>query len=279
MQRDHYDRIQEAAGFVAKRISVEPAVGLVLGSGLGGLAEDMDDGIRIPFETIPHFPRSTVEGHAGRLVAGHLSGLPVLVMQGRFHYYEGYSLEEVVFPVRMMKRLGVRVLLVTNAAGGVNPLYVPGDLMIIADHLNLLMQNPLAGWNDERLGPRFPDMTEAYDRELRALLHAAGVKTGIALREGVYAALPGPSYETPAEIRMLRLLGADAVGMSTVPEVIAARHAGLRVAGISCISNMAAGIQGRPLSHQEVIETGKRVQAVFASLIRQFLRELSVVVG
>nr|WP_131927648.1 purine-nucleoside phosphorylase [Effusibacillus lacus] len=267
-------RIQEAAKAIKDRVQPVPAVGLVLGSGLGVLAEEVQDAIRVPYGEIPHFPVSTVEGHAGQFVFGTFAGKFVAMMQGRFHYYEGYSLEQVTFPVRVMKQLGIDTIIVTNAAGGINPEWEAGDLMLIRDHLNLTSQNPLIGHNEADLGPRFPDMSDAYNRELRELVKQVADKLGIGLREGVYAGLTGPSYETPAEIRMLRKLGGDAVGMSTVPEVIVAKHMGMRVIGISCISNMAAGILDQPLSHDEVMDTAERVKSKFSSLVREIVREL-----
>jgi purine-nucleoside phosphorylase len=260
-------QIREAAAFIRGKTSLEPEIALILGSGLGVLADHVEDAAVIPYEDIPHFPLSTVEGHAGELVIGRLAGRTVVIMRGRFHMYEGYGPELTAFPVRVMKELGARTLVVTNAAGGINTSFEPGDLMLITDHLNLTGRNPLVGPNDPGLGPRFPDMSEAYSRRLRAIALETAREQGLALREGVYAGLLGPSYETPAEIRMLRVLGADAVGMSTVAEVIAARHTGLEVLGISCISNMAAGILDQPLSHEEVMETTERVKSRFLALV------------
>ncbi|WP_445612630.1 purine-nucleoside phosphorylase [Geobacillus sp. YF-1] len=267
--------IEKAADVLRQRMPVPPAIGLILGSGLGVLADEIEEAVRIPYEEIPGFPVSTVEGHAGRLVYGRLEGATVVAMQGRFHYYEGYSLQEVTFPIRVMKALGVRELIVTNAAGGVNERFHPGDLMVISDHINLLGTNPLIGPNDPELGPRFPDMTEAYSRRLRQLAKDAAARLGIRLHEGVYVANTGPSYETPAEIRMIRALGGDAVGMSTVPEVIVARHAGMEVLGISCISNLAAGMNDAPLHHDEVVETAERVKADFLRLVKAIVAELA----
>lgn len=260
-------KIEEAAAHIASRCRVEPEIGLILGSGLGVVGDRLEEAVTIPYGDIPHFPVSTVEGHAGELALGLLEGRKVALMRGRFHLYEGYDAEQIALPIRVLKRLGVRTLLVTNAAGGINTSFVPGDLMLISDHLNLTGRNPLVGRNDDSLGPRFPDMSEAYSKRLRAVARETAAALGIPLREGVYAGLLGPSYETPAEIRMLRALGADAVGMSTVTEVIAARHAGLEVLGISCISNMAAGILDQPLSHEEVMETTERVKERFLSLV------------
>ena len=235
------EKIEQAAAMIRKQSSIHPRIGLILGSGLGVLADEIEEAVVIPYAKIPHFPVSTVEGHAGRLVLGRLEGQAVVAMQGRFHLYEGYSLEEVTFPIRVMKRLGVETVLITNAAGGINESFQAGDLMLIRDHINFMFRNPLVGPNDPELGDRFPDMTEAYDADLRRLAKKVAEKLGIDLKEGVYAAMLGPSYETPAEIRMLRTVGGDAVGMSTVPEVIVARHAGIRVLGLSCIANMARG--------------------------------------
>jgi purine-nucleoside phosphorylase len=265
------EQVEEAAAWIRGRTDARPEIGLILGSGLGVLAEAMKGATAIPYREIPHFPVSTVAGHAGELVVGEAAGRPVLLMNGRFHLYEGYPAQAVAFPVRVMKALGVHTLVVTNAAGGINTTFQPGDLMLIEDHLNLTGQNPLVGPNDESIGPRFPDMSEAYSARLRELARAVAEQQGLCLVSGVYAGLLGPSYETPAEIRMLRALGADAVGMSTVTEVIAARHAGLEVAGISCISNMAAGILPQPLSHREVMETAERVKERFLGLITGLL--------
>lgn len=262
-----YEMIQEAADYISAKITTAPEVGLILGSGLGILADLVEQGVVIPYGEIPHFPTSTVEGHAGELLIGEIAGRTVVMMKGRFHMYEGYGPQATAFPVRVMKALGVKTLLVTNAAGGVNTTYHPGDLMLIEDHLNLTGQNPLIGPNDDKLGARFPDMSDAYTRRLRTIAKDVAEAERIPLQEGVYAGLLGPNYETPAEIRMLRTLGADAVGMSTVSEVIVARHAGLEVLGISCISNMAAGILDQPLSHQEVMETTERVKDKFLRLV------------
>ncbi|MCK7606776.1 purine-nucleoside phosphorylase [Geobacillus stearothermophilus] len=267
--------IEKAADVLRQRMPAPPAIGLILGSGLGVLAEEIEEAVRIPYEEIPGFPVSTVEGHAGRLVYGRLEGATVVAMQGRFHYYEGYSLREVTFPVRVMKALGVRQLIVTNAAGGINERFQPGDFMIISDHINLLGTNPLIGPNDPELGPRFPDMTEAYSRRLRQLAKETAARLGVRVHEGVYVANTGPSYETPAEIRMIRTLGGDAVGMSTVPEVIVARHGGMEVLGISCISNMAAGMSDAPLHHDEVVETAERVKTDFLRFVKAIVAEMA----
>lgn len=267
-------RVREAAEYVAGRTELRPEVGLILGSGLGGLADEMEDATAIPYPSIPHFPASTVPGHKGRLVVGRLAGTPVYAMQGRFHFYEGYAMEQVVRPVRVMARLGVRILIVTNAAGGVNESFNPGDLMLIVDHINMFGTNPLIGPNEEEFGVRFPDMTEAYDKELRALAEEVARERGLTLRQGVYMGLSGPVFETPAEIRAWRTLGADAVGMSTVPEVIAARHMDVRVLGISCISNMAAGILPEPLTHEDVIKVTARAAGDFGGLVKGIVARL-----
>jgi len=261
-------RLKEAADAVRARTPLRPAIGVVLGSGLGAFADALDDAAAVPFGEIPHFPASTVVGHGGALVVGRSRGVAVAVMRGRVHFYEGYRLDEVVFPVRVLGRLGVKTLVVTNAAGAINPSFRPGELMIIEDHINLL-GNPLIGPNDEALGPRFPDMSEAYDRRLRDIAEAACAAAGVRCHRGVYIAVTGPSYETPAEIRMARTLGADAIGMSTVPEVIAARHMGMRALGLSCLTNMAAGVTGAKLDHQEVLDVGERTkEALLAVLSR-----------
>lgn len=261
-------RIKEAAGYIESRCSTKPEFGLVLGSGLGVLADEIENPCRISYKDIPHFPVSTVEGHAGQLVLGTFMDKSVLVMQGRFHYYEGYSMKDVVFPIRVMKQLGINRLLVTNAAGGVNESFSPGDLMLISDHIKFFDESPLRGPNLDALGPRFNDLSAAYTPRLRAMANSAAMNMEIELKEGVYAHMAGPSFETPAEIRMLRTLGADAVGMSTVPEVIAAAHGGMEILGISCITNMAAGILDQPLNHEEVMETGRMVEKKFSRLVR-----------
>jgi purine-nucleoside phosphorylase len=265
-------RLDEAATVVRARTSLRPSVGLVLGSGLGAFADSLEEAVPVPYAEIPRFPVSTVAGHAGALVVGRSRGVPVAVLKGRAHFYEGYHLDEVVFPVRVLGRLGVRTLVVTNAAGAINPAFAPGDLMVLEDHINLL-GNPLRGPNDEALGPRFPDMTEAYDRGLRDAAVEACRAAGARGHRGVYVSIPGPSYETPAEIRMLRTMGADAVGMSTVPEVIAARHLGMRVVGLSCLTNMAAGVQDRKLDHRDVLATGERVKAALLEVLARLVTE------
>ncbi|MFD1738789.1 purine-nucleoside phosphorylase [Bacillus salitolerans] len=266
--------ISKAVTYIKEKLSDTPKVGLILGSGLGVLADEIENPVKIPYHEVPEFPVSTVEGHAGQLVIGNLNGIPVVAMQGRFHFYEGYSLHKVTFPVRVMKELGVETIIVTNAAGGVNTEFEPGDLMIITDHINNMSVNPLIGPNDSELGVRFPDMSSAYTHELRKLVKDVAARLGIKVQEGVYLGNTGPSYETPAEIRMIRKLGADAVGMSTVPEVIVARHSGMKVLGISCISNMAAGILDQPLTHDEVMETTEQAKASFLALVKETVKEI-----
>lgn len=261
-------KITNAAKFLTEKYEKQPVVGLILGSGLGVLADEIKEPVKIPYNEIPDFPVSTVEGHAGQLVFGDLNGVQVVAMQGRFHYYEGYSFDKVTFPVRVMKELGVEKLIVTNAAGGVNESFTPGDLMLISDHINNMGSNPLIGPNDSNLGVRFPDMSEAYARDLRKMAKEIASQIGLNVKEGVYVGNTGPAYETPAEVRMIRTMGGDAVGMSTVPEVIVARHAGMRVLGISCISNMAAGILDQPLNHEEVIETTEKVKQDFLKYVK-----------
>ncbi len=269
-----YARAEHAARTIRTRTSLEPRVAIVLGSGLGAFADEFDESVAIPYAEIPGFPASTAEGHAGRLVIGKVAEVPVVAMQGRVHFYEGYSLEEVTFPIRTFKLLGVKTLLLTNAAGGINVQLSQGALMVISDHLNLMGVNPLRGPNDERFGPRFPDMSEAYSRELQEAVIEEARTLGIEIRRGIYAALSGPSYETPSEIHMLRACGADAVGMSTVPETIVARHMSMDVLGISCITNMAAGISDEPINHAEVMETGRRVRTMFTQLLRGVILRL-----
>ena len=270
---DEMKRIDEAA---AKVLAVcgKADIGVILGSGLGDYAEALEDAVKLPYSEIPGFPRSTVAGHAGMWCCGTLHGKRVVMMQGRFHYYEGYGMKDVTLPVRVMQKIGVKTLIVTNAAGGVNLGYHPGELMVIGDIFSMTAQNPLIGPNLDAFGPRFPDMSCAFDKELRALAHECANEQGFALREGVYAQMTGPTYETPAEIRMLRTLGADAVGMSTVPEVIVARHGGMRVLGISCITNMAAGILDQPLNHAEVTETANRVKGQFRNLLDRIIEKM-----
>ena len=266
-----YERAEHATRIIRSRISVEPRIAVVLGSGLGGFADDFEEAVAIPYEDIPGFVRSTAQGHAGRLVIGKVDSVPVLAMQGRVHYYEGYSLEEVTFPVRAFGLLGIKTLILTNAAGGINVQLTQGALMVISDHLNLMGVNPLRGPNDDRFGPRFPDMSTVYSPELQELVVEEAKAINVEVRRGIYGALSGPSYETPAEIHLLRGLGADAVGMSTVPEAIVARHMGLEVLGISCITNMAAGISDEPINHEEVMATGDRVRATFTELLQRVI--------
>jgi len=272
---DLFDRVHAAAAVVRARVEDRaPQVGLILGSGLGSFADKLEDAVAIDYAELPGFPVSTVHGHAGRLVVGRRGGAMCVAMQGRVHLYEGHRASEVAFPARVLVALGARVLIVTNAAGGLNPTWAPGTLMLIRDHIDLLRDHPLRGPNDERLGPRFPDMTTAYPPALRALVKQVAAAQGIALEEGVYVAMPGPCYETPAEVKMLQILGADATGMSTVPEVIVARHMGARAIGISCITNQAAGITGLALSHDEVTATAARVRSTFEGLLDGILAAL-----
>ncbi|MBO1514696.1 purine-nucleoside phosphorylase [Metabacillus bambusae] len=270
----NYNAIKEAASYVKSKYEDTPKIGLILGSGLGVLADEIENPVKIPYNEIPNFPVSTVEGHAGQLVIGTLKEAKVIAMQGRFHFYEGYSLDKVTAPVRVMKELGVETLIVTNAAGGINESFEAGDLMLITDHINNMGTNPLIGPNDASIGVRFPDMSESYNRKLRDMAKNIANELNIKLQEGVYVGNTGPSYETPAEVRALRTLGGDAVGMSTVPEVIIARHAGLNVLGISCISNMAAGILDQPLSHDEVIETTDKVRVNFLKLVKSIVEKI-----
>ena len=269
-------KIQAAADYIRSKVKKIPRTALILGSGLGVLAEEVQDSVSIPYADIPHFPVSTAPGHAGVFTAGTLEGQEVIVMGGRFHFYEGYDMETIAFPIRVMKTIGVETLILTNAAGGVNEQYKPGDLMIITDHLNMVGQNPLRGPNDEQLGLRFPDLSTLYNPELSSILESTARENGIEYRKGVYAWTSGPSFETPAEIRMLRTMGADAVGMSTVPEAITAHHCGIRVAGVSCISNMAAGVLDQPITQEEVFEVAALVRDRFSTLIRQTLSKMAV---
>lgn len=282
-----YENAVEAADFIKSKYSDEINIAVVLGSGLGAFADEVENAVRIPYEKIPHYARSTVEGHAGQLVLGEIDGVSVAVQQGRFHYYEGYAMEQVTFPMRVFGLLGIKNLILTNAAGSTKTEMAPGRLMLISDHLNMMGVNPLRGINDERFGPRFPDMTEVYDREFQRIafeeaevLAKERFETGkdktLAdfLHRGTYCALSGPTYETPAEVRLYRLLGADAVGMSTVPEAVAARHQGMRVLGISCITNFAAGMTDEPINHEEVMETGAKVTKVFKELLRRIIKKI-----
>ncbi|MEW6724351.1 MAG: purine-nucleoside phosphorylase [Bacillota bacterium] len=269
-----WERVQEATETILNRVTLRPEICLILGSGLGSLAREVEVESEIPYAEIPGFPRSTVLGHAGRLLVGHLEGRAVAVFQGRFHVYEGYSPQEIAFPTRVMCRLGVRQFILTNAAGGVNPRFRPGDIMLIEDHINLSGQSPLVGPNDERFGPRFPDMSQVYSPRLRRLAEETAWAEGIQLRHGVYAWLTGPAYETPAEVRYLQAIGADAVGMSTVPEAMVAIHEGREVLGFSCITNLAGG-QGEKLSHDEVIAVATRVGTKMGRLIKSVVRRMS----
>lgn len=267
------EKIKTTGTYLASRIN-SPEIGLILGSGLGDTVEKIQDPVILSYEEIPNFPVSTVEGHSGRLVAGSIEGKQILAMDGRFHYYEGYSLQEVTFPIRVMRELGIKTLIITNAAGGINNSFAPGDIMLITDHINFLGVNPLRGPNLPELGPRFPDLTEAYAPQLQDVARKAAQSMQLTLREGVYAWVSGPSYETPAEIRLLRLLGADAVGMSTVPETIVANHGGMKVLGLSCITNLAAGLGPEKLDHQEVIATAEKGKEAFQKLICQIISSL-----
>jgi purine-nucleoside phosphorylase len=269
-----FDRIQEAAAVVRGRSRLEPDAGIILGTGLGGLADEIAVDASIPYKSLPGFPLSTVESHAGRLLLGRMGNRPVVAMQGRFHRYEGYGLAEVTFPVRVMRALGAKILIVSNACGGMNPLWSPGDLVLLSDHINLLGDNPLIGANDDRLGPRFPDMSDPYDAELRALTRTLAAELGIRLREGVYVAVPGPNLETRAEYRMLRAMGADVVGMSTVPEVIVASHAGMRTVGISIITDQCLPDALEPANIDRIIQTAKRAEPSLTRLIARLVERL-----
>jgi purine-nucleoside phosphorylase len=270
-----FERAGLAADFIFSQTSLHPQIALVLGSGLGAFADEFSDAVKIPYAEIPHFPRSTAIGHAGNLVIGNVDSIPVAGMQGRVHLYEGYSVKDVSFPVRVFARMGVKAVILTNAAGGIKHEFTQGRLVVIKDHISLQGVNPLSGPNEERFGSRFPDMTVAYDRRFREITVGEGNRLGIGMYEGVYAALAGPSYETPAEIRYLRSIGADLVGMSTVPEVIAARHSGVRVLGISCVTNAAAGILDQPLDHKEVLETAERIKEQFIGLLRALIPRIA----
>ncbi len=272
---DQFNSADSAAQLILSRTSLRPKIGLVLGSGLGAFADSLSDSVKVPYAEIPSFPQSTAIGHAGRMVIGNANSVPVAVMQGRVHQYEGYSAQQVAFPIRVFGRMGIRAVILTNAAGGIDHGYSQGALVLIRDHVNLQGTNPLVGPNDERLGLRFPDMTYAYSRKYREIAREEAVKLKITLHEGAYAAMLGPSYETPAEIEYLRRIGADLVGMSTVAEVIAARHMGIEVLAISCVTNMAAGILDQPLSHVEVMETGERVKSTFEALLRAVLPRIN----
>jgi purine-nucleoside phosphorylase len=271
-EKEYSEKLSEVRRYLTEKVNIQPATGIILGSGLGGFVQIIEEKVSIPYRDIPNFPVSTVEGHKGELVFGKVHGKPIVAMQGRFHYYEGYTMQEVTFPVRVMQVLGVTGLIVTNAAGGINPSFRPGDLVLIKDHINMIGDNPLRGANLSSLGPRFPDMSEGYDLEWRQKAFAIAREVGIHPQEGVYAAMSGPSYESPAEIRFLRTIGADLVGMSTVPEVLVANHGGMRVLGISCVTNMAAGILSQRLNHTEVMETAERIE-------KQFVRFVQALVG
>jgi purine-nucleoside phosphorylase len=270
-----FERAGLAAEFIFAQTSLRPEIALVLGSGLGAFADEFANATKIPYAEIPRFPQSTAIGHAGTLVIGKVGKIPVCGMQGRVHLYEGYSAKDVAFPVRVFARMGVKAVILTNAAGGIKREFVQGKLVVIKDHINLQGANPLSGANDERFGPRFPDMSNAYDRRFREMAVGEANRLGIGMYEGVYAALSGPSYETPAEIRYLRTIGADLVGMSTVPEVLAARHSGIRVLGISCVTNAAAGILDQPLDHKEVLETAERVKGQFIGLLKALIPRIA----
>jgi len=273
--RDDYTRAGSAAGFLLSQTPLRPRVGVVLGSGLGGLANELEGPTHVPYSEIPHFPVSTAIGHAGRMVIGQSGNVPVAAMQGRVHLYEGYSAHEVAFPIRVFGCMGIRALVLTNAAGGINLEYKQGALVVISDHINLQGQSPLVGVNDARFGPRYPDMTQAYSMAYRQTALQEAGRLGLTVHQGVYAALLGPSFETPAEIRFLRTIGADLVGMSTAAEVAVARHMGLKVLAISCVTNMAAGILDRVLTHEEVLQTGERVQGDLTALLRAVLPRIA----
>jgi len=266
-----YERAEKAARVIREKTKTDVPIAIVLGSGLGGFADGLTGATAVPYDQIPGFARATVEGHAGRLVIGKAGDSLIAAQQGRFHFYEGYSLEEVTFPIRVLKLLGVRTLILTNASGALNVEYTPGSLMVITDHINLMGVNPLIGPNDERFGPRFPDLTNVYSPELQDIVLHEAEAMNLQMRRGVYAALSGPSYETPAEIHMVRSLGADAVGMSTVPEAIVARHMDIQVVGISCITNLAAGVTDRPVDHSQVIAIGERIRESFSELLRRVI--------
>jgi purine-nucleoside phosphorylase len=274
LDKEYSVKLAEARSYLVERVTVLPELGVILGSGLGGFANLVEEKVVIPYKDIPHFPISTVEGHAGQLVFGKVQGRSVVVMQGRFHFYEGYTMQEVTFPIRVMQVLGVTGLIVTNAAGGINSAFSSGNLVLIKDHLNLMGDNPLRGANLSNLGPRFPDLSEGYNLEWRQKALGIAKELGINPQEGIYVAVCGPNYETPAEIRYMRTIGADMVGMSTVPEVIVANHGGMKVLGISCVTNMAAGILGQKLSHVEVMETAGRIEKQFVNFVQALVKVL-----
>ena len=282
-----FERAVETAQFIRSNYSHEIGTVVVLGSGLGAFADELENAVRIPYEDIPHFVRSTVAGHSGQLVLGHIAGMHIAVQQGRFHFYEGYSMEQVMFPMRAFGRMGIQNLILTNAAGSLNTDIRPGELMLISDHMNCMGVNPLRGANDERFGPRFPDMTAVYDAELQTIAHEAAETISQErfengsdeekrdlLKRGIYCALSGPTYETPAEVRLSRMFGADAVGMSTVPDAVAARHQGMKVLGISCITNMAAGMEEGGIDHEHVMATGAQVAHIFKELLRRIIAKI-----
>ncbi len=274
-QQDEYAKAEQARDFIYSQTKLRPQIALVLGSGLGPFADHLSDATRISYADIPHFPRTTAIGHAGKLVIGNVGDVPVVAMQGRVHYYEGLPLRDVIFPMRVFGQMGVKAAIITNAAGGINTNYKQGALVVLSDHINLQGSNPLIGANDERFGPRFPDMTRVYWKPYRRVALEEAQKLGINVAEGVYLAVTGPSYETPAEIRAFRIWGADVVGMSTVSEVIAAAHMGIRVLAISCVTNMAAGILDQPLDHKEVLETGERVKGAFMALLQAVIPKMA----
>jgi purine-nucleoside phosphorylase len=270
-----FEQATQAAKFILSKTKLRPKIALILGSGLGAFADEFTNATRIPYKTIPQFPRSTAIGHVGQLVIGNVGDVPVVGMQGRVHLYEGYTAKQVAFPIRVFQRAGIKAAIITNAAGGINLRYFQGALVALRDHINYQAANPLIGPNDDRFGPRFPDMTHAYDKEFRQFVSEEGKRLKLNLHEGVYLALLGPNYETPAEIHAFRALGADLVGMSTVPEVLAARHSGIRVLGISCVTNMAAGVTGEVLTAEEVFETGARVKNDFIALLKAVIPRIA----
>ena len=272
---DQWTMAGEAADYIRSKTALQPRLGLVLGSGLGAFADGLADRVTLPYSSIPHFPVSSAIGHAGNLIIGRVGEVPIAVMQGRIHYYEGHTMPRVVFPIRVFCRLGITGVLLTNAAGGIGSQLQPGCLVVISDHINLQGTNALIGANEDRFGPRFPDMTEAYAKDWRALALAEGKGQGLEIFEGVYAAVPGPSYETPAEIRFLRTIGADVVGMSTVAEVVVARHCGMKVLAISVVTNMAAGILDQPINHEEVLEIGQKIKGEFSKLLKALIPKIT----
>ncbi len=271
----NYETADKAAQFILAKTLLRPQVAIVLGSGLGAFADEIPDAVRIPFGDIPNFPKSTAEGHAGKLVIGKVDGIPVAAMQGRVHFYEGYNMDAVIFPMRVLGRMGIKAAILTNAGGGISSKLEQGCLMVLNDHINLMGTNPLIGPNDPRYGLRFFDMTYAYDREYRQWTLAEGKRLKVNIHEGVYLAVTGPSYETPAEIRAFRTMGADVVGMSTVPEVIAARHMNIKILAISCVTNLAAGCSDQPLDHKEVLEVGERIRGHFVALLKSVIPKLA----